>query len=112
MISINQLRDVVANYIAHRDLERFVREFSPLSFDIRQRGDSDAAALAKGVEATLAELHVGHLNRDSVRARLADLLIVRRADFNFAVKVQSQSSSATSNADASSVSFPRIEVCA
>jgi hypothetical protein len=74
MVSIRQIREVVAGYLSHRDLERFVREFSPLSFNIRQQGDADAIALAKGIEATLAELHVGHLNKDSVRARLAGVL--------------------------------------
>ena|ERR1700733_10030640 len=73
MISANQIREVISGFLEHGDVDRFVLEFSKVSFDIRRRGTAAAADLVKTVEAKLAEAYVGHLSVTSMRGALEDI---------------------------------------
>jgi predicted MPP superfamily phosphohydrolase len=61
MVSANQIREVILNYIQSDDADEFILEFSKLSFGISQHGDPDAIALARAVESQIALVHAGHM---------------------------------------------------
>lgn len=71
MVSASQIREVVAMYLSHNDSDRFVLEFSKLSYNIHKDGDAEAVALAQAIEFKMADLRSGcisHANfRDSLR---------------------------------------------
>ena len=59
MVSANQIREVVSAFELHGDPNRFVLEFSRLSFDIRNNGDPEAIQLACTIEDKIATA-IGH----------------------------------------------------
>ena len=73
MVTVDQIREAVLNYVRDGNADSFVLEFSKLSFDIAQRGEPEAIRLAKLVEGKLAQAYAGHLEQKGLRGSLADL---------------------------------------
>ncbi len=64
MVEAGQIRDVVAAFVIHRDADRFLSEFSPLSYNIHKNGTQEAMDLANAVESRLASLRGGCISMD------------------------------------------------
>ena len=74
MVSVNQIREVVLDYVNNGDSDKFLLAFSKLSFNIRSNGGRAAIELARMVESKLAEVYVGHASQDALRRTLRDLV--------------------------------------
>jgi len=57
MISASQIREVVARYLSQEDAEKFIQDFSDLSYNIHKNGDAEAVALASMIESKMADFH-------------------------------------------------------
>ena len=75
MISANQIRELVASYLASRDAENFALSFSALSYNIHKNGDPEAIELANQIESKLADLHGGCISQDSFKKALFDMMV-------------------------------------
>jgi hypothetical protein len=74
MVFAHQIRKVVADYLSQKlDLDGFVRDFAPLSFNVLKNGDNAAVRLANGVEAFLAELRCGCIREKQFQSMLREL---------------------------------------
>lgn len=73
MASANQIREVILSFAQHRDANRFVLEFSKLSFDIRNHGSDEAVQLADAIQSKLADVSVGHGRIDNLCASVSML---------------------------------------
>lgn len=73
MASANQIREVILSFAQHGDANRFVLEFSRLSFDIRNHGSAEAIQLADAVQSKLADVSVGHGQLDNLCASVSML---------------------------------------
>ena len=72
MVSANQIREVVSRYVGDNDLQRFVLEFSSLSFNIHKCGSKEAIRLAGDIESKLARSTRGHSHISDLRTWLRD----------------------------------------
>jgi hypothetical protein len=70
MISASQIREVVWDYINNGDAQRFVLEFSQLSFNIRQTGTVAAQDLSRNIQETLAQVYLSHMTQPALKAWL------------------------------------------
>jgi len=73
MVSKNDIQQVMKDYVQHRDGDRFVLEFSKVSYDIEKRGDSKAVDLSRRVQAKLAEVYAGHMSQTLLYNWAADM---------------------------------------
>lgn len=60
MASANQIRQAILDFVGHRDPNRFVLDFSRLSFDLRNSGDVEAIQLSAAIDGKIADVSVGH----------------------------------------------------
>ncbi len=75
MISASQILAAVAGYLSHNDSDKFVREFSALSYNIHKNGDAEAVALARAIEFKMADLRSGCIQKPSFLIALRQILI-------------------------------------
>jgi hypothetical protein len=73
MASANEIREVILSFAQHRDNNRFVLEFSTVSFDIRRHGSPEAIQLADAVQSRLADVTVGHGRKQDLCAAVSML---------------------------------------
>jgi len=66
MVTIDQIREAVLKYLAHGDANRFVLDFSRLSYNIHTNGDSDAQLIADRIESKLADVRAGFASKDDL----------------------------------------------
>ncbi len=76
MVSARQIREVVARFLSHNDSDKFVLEFSALSYNIHKNGDAAAAALARVIEFKMADLRSGCIQRAAFVNALRELITV------------------------------------
>jgi len=72
MITGHQIRNLVASYAKHGDLERFAVDFAQTSFDVLRTGDADAIALSWAVQGKLALLRAGDISPADLQKWAAD----------------------------------------
>lgn len=65
MANVNQIREIIADYVSKGDAEKFVREFSVASYNIHQSRDEEAAELAHKVIGNMADLYGGCISRSA-----------------------------------------------
>jgi hypothetical protein len=63
MVTTSQIQDVISNYLSHGDANKFVLEFSRLSYNIHQQGDPESIRLANQIECKLADVRAGLASR-------------------------------------------------
>jgi hypothetical protein len=64
MIRASQIREIVSNFLSHGDGDRFVFEFSRLSYNIHKNGDPDAVVIANLIESKMADLNAGGIAKN------------------------------------------------
>jgi hypothetical protein len=74
MVDINQISSVVSNYLSYGDAERFVLEFSKLSYNIHKHGEPDAIELANSIESKMADLRSGLISKPEFSDFLSNLV--------------------------------------
>lgn len=72
MISANQIRQLILNYLADSDADKFVSEFAVLSHNIHRDGEPAALELANKIEFKLAALHSGLMSHPELKTVLLD----------------------------------------
>lgn len=73
MISADQIRQVISDYLSDKDSDKFILAFSRLSFNVRKLGDVEAISLADKVQFKLASAYSRHIPRDVLMKELAIL---------------------------------------
>ena len=99
MISASDIRDVLVRYLSQEDAEKFVRDFSALSYNIHKNGDAEAIGLANEIESKMADLHSGLISlsdfSDFIRALVnpfvmnvsVPVVMMTSGSINFAAEV-------------------------
>ena len=75
MVTANQINEVVLDYLFHDDANRFLVEYSRLSYNIGERGDAVAIALVNKIETHLADVRAGVISRTAFKDALRNLSI-------------------------------------
>jgi hypothetical protein len=73
-VTANQINEVVSNYFLHGDVNKFIVEFSPLSYNIHKTGEQDAITIAYKIESRLADLRAGFITKLAFSDFLSDLI--------------------------------------
>jgi|HubBroStandDraft_2_1064218.scaffolds.fasta_scaffold02432_8 hypothetical protein len=72
MVSANQIRQLVLNYLSDSDADKFMSKFASLSHNVHQSDDPEAMELANKIEFKMSALQSGLLSRDAFRDALLD----------------------------------------
>ena len=74
MVSASEIHRVVTDYFSHQDANRFVLEFSRVSYNIHKNGSPEAIRLANEIESNLADLRGGFISKSVFLQNLEDLV--------------------------------------
>jgi hypothetical protein len=74
MISADQIRKVVAAYVSDNNSDKFVRDFSALSYNIHKSGNAEATSLARSVEFKMADFRSGCITKSAFLDELRILI--------------------------------------
>lgn len=73
MVNANQIRQVLADYFSSGNAEKFMLDFSALSYNIHKDGEPEAVALATKVIGKIADLHAGCISLAAFQTSLRGL---------------------------------------
>jgi hypothetical protein len=74
MVFAHQIRGVIADYLSKSiDANKFLEQFSALSYNIHGNGEAEAIRLADSVESYLVDLRAGCIGELEFRSILRDL---------------------------------------
>jgi hypothetical protein len=74
MASASQIRESVSSYLQHGDADKFILEFSALSYNIHRHGNPEAIRVANEIESKLADLRGGFISKSVFLESLGDLV--------------------------------------
>ena len=63
MVSADQIRNSVSDYLLSGDSDSFVLKFAELSFNVHKNGDREAIALVREIEAKISSLQTGCISK-------------------------------------------------
>jgi len=67
MIGLNEVHEVILEFVQHGDADKFVVEFSKLSFGVPLGAEQDAIDLIAMVDSKVSQVYVGHISRSAFR---------------------------------------------
>lgn len=73
MVTANQIKSIVRDFLSHGDPNRFVTEFSRLSYNIHKHGDPEAVKLANRIECSLADVRGGLISKGTLLDSLREI---------------------------------------
>lgn len=75
MVSVNQIRQLLSDFLLHGDNSRFVSEFAKVSYNIHRNGEPGASELANVIESKLADLRGGFISVVAFKNTLRELAV-------------------------------------
>jgi hypothetical protein len=72
MISADQIRKAVEDFLADSDANKFALQFASLSHDIHKNGDSDAIELARKIQSRLADVSAKLMGPSDLKVALRE----------------------------------------
>src|SRR5438552_10179873 len=74
MVSAGQICEIIRNYVSQGDANKFVLDFSALSYNIHKSRNAEAIRLANEIESKLADLRGGFISKSVFLESLRDLV--------------------------------------
>ena len=75
MTSLNEVHQVILEFVQHGDADKFVVEFSKLSFGVPLGAEQAAIDLIAMVDSKVSQVYVGHLSRSAFREWLQNNVV-------------------------------------
>ena len=73
-MSAGQIREVISSYVSKGDADKFLLDFSVLSYNIHKLGNPEAIRLANEIESKLADLRGGFISKSIFLESLRNLI--------------------------------------
>lgn len=73
-MSAKEIREIISNYLAGGNADKFIKEFAAASYNVHKNADPEAIELVSKVEAKMADLHHGFVLQDSFKKQLFELI--------------------------------------
>ena len=73
MASASQMLESISAYKAHGDVDRFVEDFSALSYNIHKHGNAEAIRLSNEIESLMADLRGKFISKSVFDEALSEL---------------------------------------
>lgn len=74
MVFSSEIRKVISDYLSEKNADKFVSNFSVLSYNIHKNGNLEAVRLADEVESKLADRRGGFVSESVLLENLRDLI--------------------------------------